>query len=284
MWTPSDILTDLDLLAIDRLCLTDFGVTQLADKRRVAVDWAAQRVQQAGYVLQNHLTRKAAEFVLADIAGTETDYTAEALDTTEDDVPLVDIFAKPSSCALYVGHQAPFKGVYVGLIDAVNAQACVLTAKVWAGGWTAVTSQVDGTIASTGKTCSGGGLVSWQQPDAWAKRIMGNSLLYWAKFTVSSSMTAGTAAGQLTPVVTTRLTLPCAYYTLGLLYQESYGSQRGQWQEKAEAFFAKADNELQVALPLIADEFDVDEDQAVSATEASSVTASVGGYAHWERG
>jgi hypothetical protein len=200
------------------------------------------------------------------------------------DLPLSSIYAVPSSAAVYVGSRDPFKGVYVGVIDSVNANTCTLAVKVWNGAWSAVTSLADGTIASTGKSFSGGGQVSWQTPDAWSRRSVNNSLLYYAKLTLSSSLTAATAAAQLAPIVPSRLTLPASYYALGLLYQESYGSNRGQWQEKATAMFAAAQNALDVALPLIADEFDVSGDGLVTPAEVGSVTADLGQFAHWERG
>jgi hypothetical protein len=283
VWNPADLLTDLDLLALDRACLTDFGVTTLADKRRVAADWVAQRVEQAGYTLHQHAIRKAPAAVFGFDGAAYTDVTAAALDTTDADLPLSSLCAVPSSAAVYVGYHAPFRGCYVGVVDAVNANTATLGAAVWTGTWTAVTSLQDGTRATASKSLSGGGLVAWQQPDQWSRRSVNNSLLYWAKLTVSSSLTAGTAASQLTPVVPSRLSLPAAQYALGLLYQESYGSNRGQWAEKAEKLFKAAEDSLAVAIPLIADEFDVDEDQAVSGAEASSVTAA-GNYAIWERG
>lgn len=283
MWNPADLLTDLDLLALDRACLTDFGTTSLADKRRVAADWVAQRVEQAGYTLHQHQIRKAPAAVFGYNGATYTDYTDAALDTTDADIPLSSICAVPSSAAVFVGYHAPFKGVYAGLADNVNANTATLAASVWAGAWTAVTSLQDGTLAVASKSLSGGGLVAWQQPDQWGRRTVNNSLLYWARLTVSSSLTAGTATGQLTPIVPSRLTLPASQYALALLYQESYGSNRGQWAEKAERMFKAAEDSLAVAIPLIADEFDVDDDGAVSGAEASSVTAA-GNYAIWERG
>ena len=87
---------------------------------------------------------------------------------------------------------------------------------------------------------------------------------------------------QLLDVAPSRLTLPAAQYTLGLLYQESCGSNRGQWAEKAAAMFKAAEETLAVVLPLLADEFDVDADGAVSPTEVSSVNP--GSFATWERG
>lgn len=284
MWTPADLLSDLDLLALDRLCLTDFGVSDLTDKRRAALDWLAPRVEQAGYKLYQHATRRAPEAVFGDTGTAFVDYTAAALDSTDSDLPLSSILAVPSSAALYVGAREPFKGVYIGVVDAINANDSTLEVSVWNGHWTTVTSLVDGTQATTDQSYSGGGLVSWQHPDTWARRSVNNSLLYWAKLTVSSSLTAGTAAAQLAPVVASRLTLPAAYYTLGLLYQESYGSNRGQWLEKADKMFAAADAALAVALPLIADEFDVSDDDIVEAAEVSSASANTSYLTTWERG
>lgn len=284
MWTPSDLLTDLDLLALDRLCLTDFGVSALTDKRRAAVDWLAPRVEQSGYKLWQHRVRRAPEAVFGYTGAAFVDYTDAAKDTTEGDLALATIFAAPAGDALYVGSRDPFKGVYLGLLDTINSNTCTLAVSVWSGAWTAVTSLADGTRIGTGKSLSGGGLVAWQHPDSWSRRSVNNSLLYWAKLTVSSSLTAGTVAAQVAPVVASRLTLPASYYALGLLYQESYGSNRGAWQEKAGTFFDKAANALDVALPLIADEFDVNNDDQVDRTEISSVQPDIGYLTTWERG
>src|SRR5574343_1064977 len=108
MWTPSDILTDLDLLAVDRLALTDFGVSALTDKRAVAVDWLAQRVEQAGYKLWQHAIRKTPDAVFGYNGSAYSDYTTAASDTTDGDVPLATIFAVPTTAVLYVGSRDPF--------------------------------------------------------------------------------------------------------------------------------------------------------------------------------
>jgi len=284
MWTPSDILTDLDLLAVDRLCLTDFGVTALADKRAFATDWISQRVEQAGFKLWQHNIRRSPDAVFGAVGSVYTDYTGAAKSTTDADVPLTTIFAAPSTNALYVGSRDPFKAIYVGVADAYNSLACVSSVSVWTGHWTGVSSMADGTIATTGKAFSGGGLIAFQRPDAWLRRNVNNSLLHWARVTVTSSLTAATVANQLAPVVPSRLTLPGTFYALGLLYQESYGSNRGQWQEKSESFFTKATDALSVALPLMVDEFDVDNDDLVSPSEASSITANPNYLSTWERG
>lgn len=282
MWTPADILTDLDLLALDRACLTDFGVTALADKRGVACDWAAARVEQAGHVLWRHRTRKAPDAVFGYNGATFTDYTAAASDTTAGDVPLSSILVAPTTNAVYVGYQSPFLGVHLGLTDNVNAAAVVTTAAVWSGVWRAVNSLADGTIAVAGKSLSGGGTMRWQRPDTWVRRSLNSSILHWAKLTISTSLTAATACSQMAPIVPSRLSLPCAYYALGTLYAESYGAQRGAWGDKADRFLASAQSALDVALPLIANEFDVDATDTVDHTEVSSVVA--GNYATWERG
>lgn len=283
MWTPSDLLTDLDLLALDRLCLTDFGVSALADKRAVATDWIAQRVEQAGYKLWQHTTRKTPDAVFGYDGAIYTDYTTAASDATDGDVPLSSILTAPTK-ALYVGSRDPFKGLYAGVTDNVNAVTAALGAEVWNGRWLTVTSLADGTIATASKSFSGGGLVTWQRPDAWTRRLVNNSLLHWARLTISSSLTAGTKASQLTAIVPSRLTLPASYYTLGLLYQESFGANRGQWQEKADRFMAAAKELADTTLPLIADEFDVDDSDAVDRTEVGSVTATTAGLSTWERG
>jgi hypothetical protein len=284
MWTPADLLTDLDLLAIDRLCLSDFNVTSLADKRRAAMDWLAPRVEQAGYKLWQHAVRKAPDAVFGYTGYAYTDFTSAALDTTDADLALSSVVLAPATDALYVGSRDPFKGLYVGIADRVNTNSTLLDVSVWTGKWTTVTSLIDGTQATARKSCSGGGMVTWQPPDTWTKRSVNNSLLYWGKVTFSSSLSPAAAAGQLTPIAASRLTFPAAHYALGLLYQESYGSQRGQWLEKADKMFAAAEGGLAVALPLIADEFDVTADGVVSREEVSSVTPNTAYLTTWERG
>lgn len=286
MWTPSDLLTDLDLLALDRACLTDFGTDPdlLADKRRAACDWAAARVEGSGYTLWRHRTRRTPDAVFGYNGSTYTDYTEAAADTNESDVPLSSILAAPTTHALYVGYRDPFVGLYLGLTDRVNANNLTATLDVWTGSWRGVSSVSDGTRATAGKSLSGGGTVRWMRPDAWVRRTLNNSLLHWARLTVSSSMTATTATTQITPVVPSRLTLPCAQYALGLLYQESYGAARGAWGEKADKFLAAAASMLDVVVPQMADEFDVDESDAVDHTEVSSVQLDMARFSTWERG
>jgi hypothetical protein len=287
MLVPIDLVTDADVLALDIRADDDFGATSadLSEKRRVAVmDWLSPRLEAAGYDPAQHLTRKAPSWAYAHTGSAWDDVTDALSDATADDLDLSDVWVAPAADALYIGLPVAFRGLYVSMADSVNANSAVNSLTYWNGSkWQGVTSLADGTVVATGKAFSGGGRLTWEPPEDWAIRAVNEQAGCWVRLQVSSSLTAGTAVGQMLPIVRSRLTNAVAHYTLGLIYREGMAGTRGNWDEKAKAFTDIAEKELALVLPLIADEFDVDEDQAVSAAEVDSVTEHNKVFT-WERG
>ena len=284
----SDLVTDLDLVALDARALKDFGDTNatLDDKRRIAVEeWLAPAMESRGFNPEQHRMRKAPDACLGQVSSVTTDYTTAAGNVTADDLPLGTIFTGGDATdALYVMLRRPHRGLYVGIEEAPNAVAAVSSPVLWSGAWTGVTSLVDATVSgSTG--FAQGGAIRWKRSDVWSPRVFANTFGYWSKIHVSS-LTSTTTARQILPIVSSRLSYPTKLYTLGLLYQDAWGSAGGDWEAKSERFFAMAETELQRNINRIADEFDVDRSGAVDATEINSVlqeTDSVG-LTTWERG
>lgn len=286
---PADLLTDLDVLALDVRATSDYGTgnATLSEKRRVAVtDWLRPRVEQAGYPAHRHMTRRAPDAAWQLTGGAYTDRISALGDYTSDDLDLNDVFVTVGTDALYVGSREPFRGLYVALVDSLNTVASVASVTYWNGAWTAPASLIDGTIATSGKSFSGSGRITWSLPDDWHVRPVNNSPAYWARLTVSARPTDETRVGQVLPLSRSRLTYPAACYTLGLLYQEGIGNQRGDYAAKADRFFAEADRALAVALPLAQDEFDVDATGAVDRLEVNSLArvSYHGSLYSWERG
>lgn len=287
MSVPADLLTDLDVLALDNRATSDYGIANatLSEKRRVAVtDWLRPRIEQVGYRAHRHLARRAPDAGWQLTGGVYTDRIGEFGDDTTNDVDLHDVFVTPGTDALYIGSREPFRGVYVAMIDSLNTAASVASLTYWNGAWTAPSSVVDGTIQASGKSFSGSGRITWSLPDDWHTRQINNSPAYWVRLTVSARPTDETRVGQVLPLSRSRLTYPAALYALGLLYQEGIGNQRGDYAAKADRFFAEAERALAIALPLISDEFDVDASGALERLEVNSIARSTQNLFTWERG
>ena len=284
----ADLVTDIDLLALDVRAGTDFGGSSLTSKRQYAVtDWLRGHLDAYGYPSNLHQSRKDPEKVWTLVSSVFADVTGAASSRDDGDIAVSSVFHGPATNALYVMSPEPYRGVFVGMTEAVNAIAAVSSVTYWNGGaWAAPTSLVDGTLITTGKSYSGGGRVVWTLPDDWAVRGVNGQFGYWTRWTCSNTLTAATAISQLLPLSRSRLTYPTARYALGLLYQEGIGNSRGQWQEKADLYLKLASEDLHRVLPLIADEFDVDESGGVSDTEVNSLTASQdrSNLFTWERG
>lgn len=293
MLSTKALLTEADVLTFDADALDTFGASQsavstnLALKRQIAVqDWLHGHLRGAGYDPGKHTVLYPADAVLTSTGGTLTDRTSAASDKTTDDVPLASVFATPGTDVLYVGLAVPYRGLMVNMHEAVNANASVLTAQYWDGGaWTAFASLVNGTERVSGKTFSGGGLLTWSLPEDWAKRpISGDTSAAWRyylRLKVSAALTSGTAAVSLLPVRRSRLTTPAAFYALHLLYSESWGVQRGEWERKADSYRKAADDTITLALKDL-QEFDTEDTEAVST--ASTPESPDPDLTTWERG
>jgi hypothetical protein len=286
--SPDEIVQDTDLLALDTQATKHFGPgnRELNDKRGMVVNgWLAAYLESHGYPPYRHRTRWAPDACISQVSSVTTDLTADAQDTTADTIPLGTIFTGADATdALYVMHRSPFAGLYVGVEEAPNAVTVVSSPTMWTGSWTAVNSLVDDTRVGTASFAKGG-LIRWR-PDpgarAWSPRVFVNTFGYWAKIHVAS-LTSTTAARQVLPLGTSRLTYPTALYTLGLLYQDAWSSSRGDWADKSERFFAMANEAMERVIGMVADEFDVDQSGAVTPTEVNSFLAADAPLLPWER-
>jgi hypothetical protein len=274
-WAPNDLVADADLIAYESKILTQFGVSDWAEKRRRALeDWLSPILRAQGYDLARLRTRFEPDAVQGYTGSAYSDLSAAATSTTVDDVNLATVFATPGSDALYIGSSLPFRGLSVRLLEAVSAVASVLTVKYWADGWTALTV-TDGTAKTSGKTFSGGGAVTWSTPSDWVPRQL-NSVgpYYWLQLTVSATPAAAKAA-QIGVIRRSVLSAPATLRTLTLIMHEAPTGGDGPWAEKAGWYETEADAALQRALPLLGGEFDTDASDQVSATEAAQAPGEV---------
>lgn len=273
MLQTQDLLTDADILALDHAALTTFGNTpsvvsaNLATKRHLAIhSWLYGRMVKAGYQPHKHLVRYAPASAFSLISGSYADITEAVSDTTADDVTLSTILATPATDALFLASPEPVRGLFVGLHDSPNAIPNTLTVSYWSGSkWVAISSLTDPTQATSGVSFSGGGMLSWPVPEDWQRRPLSTDTeyRYWLRLTMGSTLTVPTKATHLLPVRHSRLTYPAALYTLSLMYAESWGVQRGEWDRKAREYREAAEAELALAL-LGLTEFDTTGDQVVS--------------------
>lgn len=283
-----DLLSDLDLLAIDQRLLDDFGSTPLEEKRRKAiVDWVSPRVEASGLRTYQHNIRRAPDAAYVRTGGAFTDITERATNAEQDDLYVNSLLVTAATDALYIGLREPFRGLFVSMLDGVNVNTLTaLQVKYWDGGqWRTPSSLVDGTIVASSIALSGGGRITWAMPSDWSARVLStaiNSQLYWVRLQVSQAVSNSTAVAQFLPIAQSRLTHPAAEYAVGMVYMEGYGGTRGDWAEKGKWLLAKAEQDLQLALGLIRDEFDVDDDGATERPEVNSVTPSAS--VTWERG
>lgn len=283
--STGDICSELDCLALDIECVTGFvnnaGPASLASKRNIAVrDWLVPRLEKAGYNPRQHMTRRepASAYkhtggVFGDIAGDLTD-KSNTLD-------LSSIYLSAANDSIYVGMPYLFRGLYAAIFDSPSINPSSLAVTYWDGGrWTAVNSLVDETSG-----WRGGGRILWTIPDNWQQRPLAadTTYLYWSRIRVSSTPSATTTIDQLLPIRASRLTTPSATQALGLLYREAIGGPGGEWKEKADAFLARAQSDLDMVIGSVRDEFDVDDSEAVGATEQDLVKPDAGEWT-WQRG
>lgn len=296
MLITADLLTDLDLLALDSTILDAHGPTQesvtsnLAEKRRVAVeDWLFSGLKKAGYSPARHSVRYAPHKAFAYTAGVYTDITTAISDKSADDLNLASALASPSADAIFIGHNDPPAGLWTTVLDYPNTNSlAVASLSYWNGGrWQGFSSLADGTRANSLVSFSGGGRFSWRTPTDWQPRPLNSEAdwRFWLRLTVASSLVSSATVTQLLPIQRSRLTTPAAYYTLHLLYQEGWGVQRGEWKEKAELFGKRAQEALDGAVRDL-DEFLADETDGsmAQAVVPSAPVHPVRDLTSWERG
>ena len=133
------------------------------------------------------------------------------------------------------------------------------------------------TIQTAGRTLSAGGSVSWLLPYDWSARsVNGSDRLYWARITVSATPT-GAQAGQIGVIRSSALRAPATFRTLELIFREAPAGEDGPWTAKATYYAEQADVALQRALSIIGGEFDTDNSDQISETEAAQTPEEVGG-------
>jgi hypothetical protein len=132
--------------------------------------------------------------------GLYTDLTGVAGDETADDLTLANVFVTVGTDRLYIGFDGEADALQVFMADALNAVASVLTVKYsGAAGWTALTV-TDGT-ATSGKTFSKSGRITWTIPTDWQRKSVNEiDTLFWLELSVSVALTSGTKAGQMLAV------------------------------------------------------------------------------------
>ena len=282
-WHPTDLVNDTDLYAYERTLPQVFGEElDWADRRtKTLEDWLFPILKGAGYEPQRLRTRHQADPIYAYTASAYVDKTAAAKDTTDDDLNLATIFATAGSDYLYVGSVAPFRGIFLRLLDSVSSATSTMTVSYWNGKWSALTI-ADGTRAVSGKTLSAGGSVTWTLPVDWATRpVNGSGARYWARISVSATPTGATAS-QIGVIRRSALCAPATFRTLALIFREAPTSQDGPWERKAAYYETEADAALQRALRIVGGEFDIEEppDDLISPAEnaQTSEEASGGGW------
>lgn len=293
-----DVLSDLDLLTIDRQVFTHFGQQShatVADKRRIAVsDWLAGELKVRGFDPTKHITRRAANYINGFTGGQDTDFTDDLADRQSDaSVDLHDVFVTPADDSLLVGHIAPFKGLtfVVGNGDGNVSSLSIASLTYWNGTqWRSLgaNSLIDGTRLSEVSSISlaGGGTFRFTPPDDWEQleaASVTDPWLYMVLVRFTTRPSAGTLVRQIVPTRQSRLTYAAGLYTLHLLSLEAAKGSRSDWDDRAEMYAKKAYSALERDLNLAQDEFDVDNSGAASETEASSITAPANLHT-WERG
>lgn len=275
-WAPTDLVDDLDLLAYEPEVLTWFGRVEWADKRAKALeDWLFPRLAGQGLSPERLRTRAVAASVVGFTGAAYTDYTAAASDRSAATVPLATIFATPASDALYVGHGGSCRGVSVRMLDAVSTAASTLSVALWADAWTPVAVS-DGTRVGSASLAKGGA-VTWRVAPEWVERPIDGTLRYWARLTVNATLTAATAATQITVIRRSALCAAATFRTLELIYAEAPSGAPGPWREKAEYYAKQAQEAWLFARPLMGREFDANADDVIDATEAGQTTEAVSG-------
>lgn len=279
-WSPNDLVTDLDLLVYESQVLTQFAVTDWAEKRGKALeDWLRPILLGRGFDLNRLRTRYEPDAVKPFTGGVYTDELGDSKSETADDLNLATIFTTAATDALYIGSKAPFRGLSVRMLDTVSSVTSTLSVKYWNDAWTDLTV-TDKTQNTAGKSFSKGGAVTWRLPTDWVGRSVNSSEpYYYVKLTVTQTPT-GATAGQIGVIRRSALCAPVTHRTLMLIMKEAPTGGPGPWEQKAAWHETEADAALQRALQILGGEFDTDESEQVSEEESEQTAAEVS-YGTW---
>ncbi len=207
-WSPTDLVSDVDLVDYEAEILTRFGQATWQGKRTKALeDWLFTALRLQGFDPQRLRTRFEPDSAQGWTGGGYTDLTGAAKSPIDDDIALATVFVTPANDALYVGSVTPFRGIFWRLLDTISAVTGGMSVRYWNGSWCALTLS-DGTVHVAGKTLSGGGSVTWSLPSDWVPRLVnGVGPYYWAKTTVTAVPTGATAS-QIAPIRSSVLRAP----------------------------------------------------------------------------
>jgi len=276
-WSPSDLVSDDDLLAYEGAILTLWNKGTWQTKRQAALqDWLWPILRAEGYAPRQLRTRVVPHALRA--------YTAAAWSTPTEPITLSSVWATVATDYLYIGSQELFTGLWVELLESVSAVTAALTVQYWGGAWKTLPI-ADGTKVTAGKTLSGGGSVRWVTPENWDTRDLDDltAPYYWVRVSVSAKPTG--AIAQHLGVIRDSVLRPAAIFrTLALIFHEAPLSSEGPWTEKAEFYEREAAAAMARALPLVGAEMDVDDSNLVDTTEAEQTGAEAGQTWSLERG
>lgn len=262
-WAHLTLVSDAEIGEIEPQAIATaapWGATTWASPRSRAKNllkiWLERDHPDMVGVADRVIDRWDADRVFAYTGSAYTDKTTEATDDTAEDIDLSVVFTTFADDRLYVGARYAFDGLFVQLLDSVNANASTLTAKYWKGGagWTSL-SATDGTLSTT-KTLAVSGRMTWTQPTDWERRDLNDvgEEYFWVELSISAALTAGTAASQITPIRSPDALKECAvllalYYLLNGL--AAGAADPAPWQTKAQTYLDMA-KELygQVKIPL----------------------------------
>lgn len=280
-WHPNDLVTDADLLAYESQLLTQFGAFDFADKRLKAInDWLWPTLDGKGFDPDRFRTRFVADAVYGYTSSTYSDLTSAASNETADDINLATVLAA-SSDYLYVGHTNSFRGLSFRIEDNPSTVAATLTLQVWADGWIAPVSVVDATQKTVGKPFSGGGGMTWKNPEGVRPRsVDGSDPLLWARVALSATPT-GAKATQISVIHRSRLSAPVTFRTLALIFAEAPTRIAGPWELKRDYYEREAEKALERALPRLGGEFDTTQDDLIDSSEAQQTAEDVAGRELW---
>src|SRR5688572_8064665 len=241
-----DLVSVLDLLAIDQEAENDFGGSPLLDKMRVAVeDWLEPRLAANGWPVVRFLTRRPPSKAWA--------YTGGAYSDLPSSVALPLVLANPTNDAVFVGLGQPFRGLFCAIVDSVNANSCTATLAYWNGSWNTFGSSIVNTTAIGPVPFARGGRIQWPMPTDWVQREVEGERAYWMRLQINSPIAGGPVIEQLLPITRSRLTHAVAQRALGTLYAEGAASSRGEWKEKATSAFDAAQAHLDLVMNQIGD-------------------------------
>lgn len=208
MWSQLTLVTDAELGQLEPEATAagaPWGATtwssQRTEAKRDLKIWLERDYASIPNVADRILDRWSPDYAFRLVGGAYTDVTSEVRDDEEEDLNLAGVFVTVANDRLYIGAAYEFEGLFVKLLDSVNAAASVLTVKYWGDNQWESLSATDGTAVS-GATFAKSGRITWTLPSDWERRTLNGTAdeYYWVELSVSAALTAGTSATQVLPI------------------------------------------------------------------------------------